>query len=221
MASTSDAPRPSQRTLRDLWSKMTGIYGHAWTSKFGDSPEYDCDHISPGALNDAGKLWQAGLAGITPKQIGLGISRAVMRAGEFAPNLPEFRKLCLGIPPLAKVRLSLTKIHAEDNETAAFCRLVWQFIGDQWTFARSSPDTCARIVRDAYQLAVEYRMALGELPAAPAALISKPEPRNLTREEIAARDRAEKEAFRRGLEILGMQDPTDKPPSEVLTEESV
>lgn len=69
---------------------MTRIYGHRWTSAFG-------------AKDDA--TWLRGLHGLTPAQVGRGLSRcATHRADGWPPTLPEFRALCtptaedLGLP---------------------------------------------------------------------------------------------------------------------------
>ena len=71
---------------------MTRIYGHRWTSAFG-------------ATDDS--TWLRGLHGLTPAQVGYGLSRcATHREGGWPPTLPEFRALCtptaedLGLPTL-------------------------------------------------------------------------------------------------------------------------
>ncbi len=69
---------------------MARIYGHRWTSAFG-------------ATDDS--TWLRGLRGLTPAQVGRGLSRcATHRADGWPPTLPEFRALCtpmaedLGLP---------------------------------------------------------------------------------------------------------------------------
>ncbi len=92
---TSTNQNPSQnllteRHMADLWRGMTRIYGHRWTSAFG-------------AKDDS--TWLRGLHGLTPAQVGRGLSRcATHREGGWPPTLPEFRALCtptaedLGLP---------------------------------------------------------------------------------------------------------------------------
>lgn len=46
-------------------------------------------------LTDAAKTWQAGLAGITPAQIGNGFRQAIKSNDEWQPSLPKFRAMCL------------------------------------------------------------------------------------------------------------------------------
>ena len=80
----------TERHIADLWRRMTRIYGHRWTSAFG-------------AKDDS--TWLRGLHGLTPAQVGHGLSRcATHREGGWPPTLPEFRALCtptaedLGLP---------------------------------------------------------------------------------------------------------------------------
>ncbi len=62
---------------------MTSLYGHRWTSSFGESTDPD-------------GVWARALEGVTPRQIADGLN-AVVRSGlDWPPSAPEFRKLCLG-----------------------------------------------------------------------------------------------------------------------------
>lgn len=61
---------------------MTEIYGHKWTSSFGDS-------------DDEG-TWAAGLADLSMEQLKSGFIACVRRADPWPPSLPEFRTLCGG-----------------------------------------------------------------------------------------------------------------------------
>ncbi len=62
-----------------LWERMTAIYGHRWTSAYG---------------NEDDGTWLQGLAGVTPDQIAAGLSRCLERGDGWPPTLPEFRALC-------------------------------------------------------------------------------------------------------------------------------
>jgi len=210
----SELTPPAPRQLRDLWAKMTSIYGHRWVSAFGDSPEHGNESKTPGAFTDVGKVWSQGLIGITGKQMAYGLRRALMSAEPFPPNLPEFRALCLGIPTLATVQLVLAKPHDQPEETQAFIRLVWRFI-DTYRFARSGIGQANATIKEAYQLAREYRMALGPLPPPPVALLPEvAEARPLTKDEIeardAARDAAAREHIARCEEMLRINDADDE-----------
>lgn len=176
MSPSAEPPAPLPlRTLRALWAKLVGAYGERWTRAYGDSPER-FEHERPtGQLTDAGATWAQGLAGLGRAELARGVGRVLLSASPWLPTLPEFRALALGIPTLAQVQLVLARRLDQDEEVAAFCRLVWRFI-DSYRFARADVTTADRIVRDAYELAREYRMALGELPAAPVAAIAQAEP---------------------------------------------
>lgn len=185
----ADAPPAEPRILRQLWSKMAGIYGTKWTSAYGDAPEHldDGPHHRAGELTDAGTVWAQGLAGVTPKEVATGLRTALLSADPWPPTLPAFRAMCLRIPTLAQVQLVLARRQDLGEPVAAFCRLVWRFM-DAYRFARSDTTTADRILRDAYQLAREYRMQLGDLPPAPAGTLAhtKPSPPTRASEEVAA-----------------------------------
>jgi len=88
---TSTPAELSERTMADLWRRMTRIFGHRWTSAYGE-------------MDDS--TWQRGLRGLTPSQIGYGLTACIRRAEPWPPTLPEFRSLCtpsaedLGLPGL-------------------------------------------------------------------------------------------------------------------------
>ena len=97
----SSVPRPTstnstsllkERHMADLWRRMTRIYGRRWMSSYGETDD---------------GTWLKGLQGLTPAQVGRGLSRcATHRADGWPPTLPEFRTLCtptakdLRLPPL-------------------------------------------------------------------------------------------------------------------------
>ena len=131
--------------LRTLWLRMAEIYGHRWTTAYGDDPD-----------QGAGGTWAKGLAGISARQLADGLASCIASADPWPPTLPEFRARCIGIPPLAAVRL--------DTEKATpFARLVWQHL-DGHRYRQSSADQADRLLREAYDLAREHLMRGGELP---------------------------------------------------------
>ena len=141
---------------------MAEIYGHRWTSAYGDD-----------AGASAGRTWAKGLAGLTPMQIGKGIDAVIISSDDWPPSLPAFRALCCEIPSLASVR---TELLATDSLRSPFARLVWSHLdGYQWRHADA--DRADRLLRDAYTQAREHVMRGGELPPEPAAEIAhQPEP---------------------------------------------
>lgn len=88
------SPEPTRTSLSDqhlarLWERMAKIYGHRWTTAYGE--------------RDDG-TWKQGLVNITAAMIRHGLSRCVKRVEGWPPTLPEFRALCtlsaedLGLP---------------------------------------------------------------------------------------------------------------------------
>lgn len=140
---------------RTLWVRMAEIYGHRWTSAYGETAD-DAG---------AGETWAKGLAGITPEQLADGLKACVASADPWPPTLPEFRARCLGIPPLAQVRLEL-----RGGAHSRFTLQVWQGI-DSFRFKQAPSEQSDRLLRDAYELAREHVMRGGELPPLPAAAI--------------------------------------------------
>lgn len=85
----SRKPQNSSSALTDahidrLWLRMAKIYGHRWVSSFGESDD---------------GTWLAGLYGITPAQIGAGLTACLKRkprdgSEDWPPTLSEFRAMC-------------------------------------------------------------------------------------------------------------------------------
>ena len=98
-----EAPKLSQTMIDKLWLKMTEIYGHRWTSSFGDSVDPD-------------RVWAATLAGLDETQIRYGMRQCVAQGHEWPPSAPEFRKLCTGA---SDVSWEHRRIEAADRERAA------------------------------------------------------------------------------------------------------
>jgi len=65
-----------------LWRRMTEIYGHKFTSNFGDQPN---------------ESWSRCLSDVSPMKIGAGLNELLTRADPWPPTAIEFRQLCLGM----------------------------------------------------------------------------------------------------------------------------
>lgn len=143
--------------VETLWGRMAAIYGHRWTSSYGDDP---------GSM--AGDTWAAGLSGLTGAQLARGLEACVASSDPWPPSLPDFRAMCLGIPPLASVRLDSAKAEP-------FTRLVWQHL-DGYRYQQAPADQSDRLLREAYELAREHVMRGGALPE-PSAELEAPERR--------------------------------------------
>lgn len=155
-------PQPAPVMCR-LWHRMGAIYGHRWSSAYGEDAT---------AQGEAGGVWAKGLAGLTARQIGDGISAAMASADPWPPTLPEFRALCLGIPAFASVAHQISRPATEQSR---FARLVWQRI-DGWQFARANTRDAERMLRGAYEIAREHVMRGGALPE-PSPAIEAPQPK--------------------------------------------
>lgn len=73
----------SREMIQEVWLLMTRLFGHKWTSQFGDQI-------------DPGNVWAASLKGLSKEQVKHGLNCLVLQGAEWPPSAPEFRKLCTG-----------------------------------------------------------------------------------------------------------------------------
>lgn len=123
------------------------MYGHTWSSAYGDAP-----------TGTTAETWASCLAGIGNQQIAAGLRACVAEGAEFPPSAPRFRGMCLGIPSLALVRLEL-----RSGDYSAFTRAVWGNL-DPYRYGLASADNADRMVRDSYDLTREQVMRGEPLP---------------------------------------------------------
>ena len=69
----------SGQHMARLWTRLARMYGHRWTSSFGEADD---------------GTWRAGLVGITPQEVAHGLGECAKRDDPWPPTLPEFRVLC-------------------------------------------------------------------------------------------------------------------------------
>lgn len=153
--------------MQQLWLRMAEIYGHRWSSSYGDDP-----------AGSAAQTWAKGMAGLTPQQVADGIGSSIACADPWPPTLPEFRLRCLGIPTFAAVR-------ADVGRQDGFSRLVWQYL-DGHRYRLASSDKADKLLAEAYDQAKEFVMRGGQLPGEPVAEIGHEEREvtPATREEV-------------------------------------
>lgn len=152
---------------------MTGLYGHKWTSAYGDDP-----------LKTAGREWALTLEDLSREQIDTGLQACRTSGDDWPPSAPAFRTRCFGIPSFEQVRADL---HVR---SLGFTRLVWQNL-DTHLMALSSERDAGRILHEAYHYAIARRLDGAELPAPPAALIEHEKvPIKVASPEVRARARA-------------------------------
>lgn len=187
-------PLPIAR-VRQLWLRMTEIYGHKWTSAYGEDAE-----------SGAGETWAVGLCGIWPRDINTGLSAAIVSTDPWPPSLPMFRAMCLGIPSLAAVKVA---IHAKAKPTG-FMRQVWAKL-DGYRMRTEATFEVDRMIREAYEMAREHVMQGRELPPEPVAEIEQvketPRPAN---PEVAKRYMEEIEALLVSDNATGEPEPEDR-----------
>lgn len=157
--------------MRRLWQRMAEIYGHRWTSAYGED-----------AGASAGQTWARGLALLSPTQIAAGLEAVLASADDWPPTLPAFRAACFGLPAFATVRAELVALN---SRRSPFARLVWSLL-DTHRWRSVDADRGDRLLREAYDLAREHVMRGGELPPEPVAEIEQqPEQRTPASAETA------------------------------------
>lgn len=142
---------PLPLPLPELWAAMLATYGHRWASAFGQQPD-----------GVAAATWATGLAGLTGAQVSDGLRRCLTHGDGWPPTLPEFRRLCLGIPDIAAVRRELRD---RDSRRSPFTLLAWSFL-DAYAWRCASSRDAERMLVEAYAMACEAVMDGKPLPAA-------------------------------------------------------
>ena len=128
------------------------MYPNKWRSAMGESPHHP-EKLSNGEPNPiAGQLtiyadtWAKGLAGLTGKQLAVGLGACLTRAGDWFPEIQEFRELCLSIPTLQQVRADMARTN---EERAPFTVLVGRNL-DGYRYRMVDARESDRMLRDAY-----------------------------------------------------------------------
>lgn len=125
------------------------MFGHTWVSQYGAQPD-----------GIAADTWAVALGGLSGSQIATGLRETLLTGGEWPPSAPRFRRMCFGIPRLSAVRLDLRQTN---TVRSPFSNKVWSFV-DGYRYIRATVDDADRMLRDAYELAVDDVMRGGELP---------------------------------------------------------
>lgn len=154
--------------MRTLWVRMAEIYGFKWSSAYGENPNVG-----------AAVTWAKGLAGLSGRQLADGLAACIASAEPWPPTLPQFRMMCLGIPPFDAVR-------ADTGKQDGFTRLVWQYL-DGHRYRMASTDKADRLLLAAYNRAKEAAMRGTELPPEPEAQITHEQAKAMpaTRDQVA------------------------------------
>ncbi len=75
----------------NLWERFTHMYGHKFTSVYGEQSIF-----ADGELTDVAKTWASGLRGVTGEQLASGLRACITRVDPWPPSLPEFVSMCTG-----------------------------------------------------------------------------------------------------------------------------
>lgn len=125
------------------------MYGHRWTSSFGDDPR-----------GFAGREWSSELLKFSRRQIDDALSACRRGSDGWPPSLPSFKMLCLGIPKFTTLKADIGK------RSSPFSRFVWQHL-DSYAFTTSDTRTAEALLKSTYDHCVELRMLGAELPLDP------------------------------------------------------
>lgn len=86
----------NEKHIGELWKRMAAVYGHRWVSSFGET--------------DLDKTWLLGLQDLEPSLLAVGLESCIKnRQDSWPPSLPEFRRLCLGLPDMEIACLAALK----------------------------------------------------------------------------------------------------------------
>jgi len=183
---------PEIQAIKGIWLAMNSIYGHRWNSSYGLTP--NTLHID---------IWQQGLEGLDENQIRTGLRACYKLTDEWPPSLPQFRKLCLAIPPFILVKQNIGQL-----ERTAFTQFVMGFL-DHWQYRQADQYQAEKLLRNAYELAVYQRMNGAALPKPPTAfLANETKPKYapfMSEAEIQANSLAAEKATKEIKEMFGWQ----------------
>lgn len=195
---TSDQAPPNW--LRRLWERMTAMYGHAWVSVHGPSPQ-----AGDGALTIHGETWSKVLSGISAQQLGHGLEACMASGGEFPPSAPRFRAMCLQIPTYAamKAKFRVEDVSRGERASGPFARLMYQFMNSE-RFRYGDMKASEKALREAYELATDHVMRGGAYPEEPVAAIAHAPapPRELSEAELAEKELKRQQCAARVIEAL-------------------
>lgn len=140
-----------------LWDRMTGLYTHLWTRKYGDTPTRE---------------WEMALVDLTPDMVGKGINKIVKskRFEEFPPNPIQFRAACMpsgegyGLPSFDAAFNQATGVNTDKHPAVIYAM---RLMADPFAFRQSKVELARQQFSEVWQKTVEHVMAGGELPEKP------------------------------------------------------
>ncbi len=155
------SPAPKLSRAEYIHGQLSGIYFNRWTVTMGTDPN------SPDM-----RAWVAEMRTLTMAQIDTGLKACRQDPSEWPPSPGMFKARCLGVPRYARARY---EISGKGEQRSPFVRKMWEFV-DSYAYRQAPSDKADRMLRDAYDLAVEHVLADGDLPDMPVALIEQQAP---------------------------------------------
>lgn len=80
----------NDKTLINLWERLNHIYGHKFSSAFGESA------FDGKGVTETARTWASGLRGVSGDEIAAGLRECVDSGESWPPALPEFVAMCKG-----------------------------------------------------------------------------------------------------------------------------
>ncbi len=118
---------------------MTRIYGHKWTSSFGESDD---------------GTWLKGLQDLPLEMIREGLECCLTQTDTWPPTLPEFRQLCIGVPDMMVVVNKAITGKANDDVSREIARLI-----GSWDLNRLSTIDLTRLGKSHYKNIIDRMMS--------------------------------------------------------------
>ena len=138
----------TEQHIKEVWRRMAAIYGHRWVSSFGET--------------DQDKTWLLGLQDLEPRLLAVGLEACIKnRQDGWPPSLPEFRRLCLGLPDMEIACLAALR-GAKDPISESIRKKI-----GSWDMTHGSEKDLLRMARAHYDAACQEatQVKLKELPA--------------------------------------------------------
>ena len=109
---------PNRKLVATLWTHLTGLYGHQWTSGHGNADD---------------GTWAAGLSGLTGDDFARGLRACVASESEWPPSLPMFRAWCKepgsGHAPITRALPEPPSVGERRKATAQHWHHMWVMSG--------------------------------------------------------------------------------------------
>ncbi len=96
MPSSENSDRLTERHIVRFYSRMQHLFGHKWTSSYGEP-------MGPNGLTSSAQQWFFDLRDFTPDQVSQGLRKIEQEAPEWPPTPMDFKKRCIGVPSIEEV----------------------------------------------------------------------------------------------------------------------